>query len=440
MRRLGWMAVALLLAATAAHGARWIVPAHTATGFTVVERTVRPQTANGWALRDRPVKVPPVEIEPPDQLLLPLVRGENPDLLPDDGSPLRAHAANRIAELQALGLTGDGIAVAVLDTGIAPSPSGAERLVVASWTAYADAVDRYGHGTAVCGVLAGSPAAVKYAGIAIGCRLLVGKVLDDSGSGDLSDVILGLNWAVDRGAQVVNLSLGSTPSAEPDALELVCENLVAKGIIVVCAAGNSGYGPPFGEEVPYQIGSPACSAQVVCVGSVSGDDRLSGFSSRGPSIRGHAAPDFCAFGHVVPLAYGEGTAMLAEAASCGNSGYRPASGTSFACPYVAGLAALWLSAGGKAGDFERLLAATCSGDVGQLPDDVSQANACGAGAVRAYVAFKKAGLVPEPPAPEPPPEPKPPTRGCGSLAAETLLGFAAFAVGCGLAGRRRRRP
>ena len=422
--------LALLLAASAAWGARWIVPADTPTGFAVIEADVRPQTAAGWAYRDRPVRLPPVEVPSPLQAA---AARANPDLDPDNGQELRAHAANRIAELHVLGLNGEGVVVAVLDTGLAASAS---RVAVSGTWPAAGSADRYGHGTAVCGVIAGVPgsAAAKYVGLAPGTDLLIGKVLGDDGSGFESDVIAGLNWAAEQGTQVVNLSLGSTPSDEPDPLELACEALVRKGIIVVCAAGNAGYGYPLGEDVPYQIGSPACSALVTCVGSVSGDDRLSGFSSCGPSVRGHPAPDFVAFGHIVPLAFGEGTTMLREATLCGTSGYRPASGTSFACPYVAGLAALWLSAGGAAADFERVFGETCTQNVGQLPTGVEKANACGAGVLRAYDAFERAGLLPQPPEPPTPGD----GHGCGGVG-KAVWGVLVLVVICRAGARRRRR-
>lgn len=427
MRR--YLVLTALLLAAPCWGAKWIVPDPAQpTGFAVVEHDVRPMTAEGWGYADRPVRIPPVEVSSPVQTA---ATRDNPDLDPTT-EELRAHAANRIAELHVLGLTGAGVAVAILDTGLAAS---ATRVAVSGTWPAAGSADRYGHGTAVCGVIAGVPssAAAKYVGTAPGSDLLIGKVLGDDGSGSESDVILGLNWATEQGAQVVNLSLGSTPTDEADPLELACEALVRKGIVVVCAAGNAGYGPPFGETVPKQIGSPACSALVCCVGSVSGDDRLSGFSSRGPSIRGHGAPDFCAFGHLVPLAYGEGTAMLAAAQQCGASGYRVASGTSFACPYVAGLAALWLSAGGKAGDFEATFAATCSGDVSQLPDGVEKRNACGAGVLRAYDAFERAGLLPHPP--EPPPDEG---HGCGGIG-KAVWGVLVLVVICRAGTRKRRR-
>jgi len=421
------LVLAALLFAAPCWGARWIVPADTPTGFAVMEADVRPLTADGWAYRDRPVRLPPVEVPSPVRAA---AARANPDLDPDNGQELRAHAANRIAELYALGLTGETVVVAVLDTGLAASAS---RVAVSGTWPPAGSADVYGHGTAVAGVIAGRPTATKYGGLAPACRLLVAKVLGDDGSGMESTVIVGLNWAAENGAQVVNLSLGSTPTDEPDPLQLACEALVRRGLIVVCAAGNGGYGPPFGESVPYQISSPACSALVVCVGSVSGDDRKSGFSGCGPTPWGWTAPDFMAFGHLVPLAVGEGTLMLVNAVKCGDSGFAPASGTSFACPYVAGLAALWLSAGGVAADFEQFLAETCSKAVTQLPEGVAFENCAGAGAVRVYDAFERAGLLPQPPAP-----PTPPGKGCGGVG-KAVWGVLVLVVICRAGTRRRRR-
>jgi subtilisin family serine protease len=169
----------------------------------------------------------------------------------------------------AAGLTGAGVKVAVLDTGIdAAHPDLQGRIAAAeNFTDPApdtDVHDAVGHGTFVASEIAGSGAASGGAqrGVADGAALYVGKVLDDTGSGTDSQIIAGMQWAVDSGADVASMSLGSQdPSDCTDPMSQAAENLAATGrTLFVVAAGNIGR---------YEsVSSPGCAPDVLTVGAV----------------------------------------------------------------------------------------------------------------------------------------------------------------------------
>ncbi|GIE95607.1 S8 family serine peptidase [Paractinoplanes rishiriensis] len=234
------------------------------------------------------------------------------------------------------GYTGTGAKVAVLDTGIdATHPDVAGQIVEkADFTVEGgDAVDRFGHGTHVAAVAAGTGAASGGArkGVAPGAKLLVGKVLDDSGEGTDSMVIAGMEWAASR-APVVNMSLtGYEPSDGSDPVSLAVEELSAEtGTLFVVAAGNAG---PVDNSIP----SPGAAPSSLAVGAVDGADALAEFSSRGPVLGSKAMkPDLVAPGVEIVAARAAGTTMGRAV----DARYVAASGTSMASPHVAGAAAL----------------------------------------------------------------------------------------------------
>ncbi|HWO61290.1 MAG TPA: S8 family peptidase [Umezawaea sp.] len=229
------------------------------------------------------------------------------------------------------GLTGEGVQVAVLDTGVDqthPDLVGQE-VVERNFSTAADNVDRYGHGTHVASTIAGRGA--KYRGVAPGARLLDGKVLNDSGGGSESDVLRGMQWAAEQGARVINMSLGTTDSDTVDPVEEAVNALSARyGTLFVVAAGNSGPGAT-------TIGSPGSADAALTVGAVDRDDSPAPFSSRGPRVGdGGIKPDITA----------PGVGIVAAKAANGRigtpvePGYVSASGTSMATPHVAGAAAI----------------------------------------------------------------------------------------------------
>ncbi|WP_416070144.1 S8 family peptidase [Streptomyces scabiei] len=246
--------------------------------------------------------------------------------VPQIGAPA-AHTA---------GYDGKGVEVAVLDTGIdATHPDLKDRIdAVKNFSAAADTVDRAGHGTHVASTIAGSgaaaPTGATYAGVAPGARLLVGKVLDDSGEGEDSGVIAGMQWAVAQGAKVVNMSLGGTDTPGIDPVEQAVNDLSAgSGALFVIAAGNEGPGEG-------TIGTPGSAAAALTVGAVDRRDAIAEFSSRGPTADGFLKPDVTAPGVDIVAARAAEGDMGDPAAD----GYVSMSGTSMATPHVAGAAAI----------------------------------------------------------------------------------------------------
>ncbi|WP_435864341.1 S8 family peptidase [Streptomyces phaeochromogenes] len=238
----------------------------------------------------------------------------------------------------AAGFDGKGVKIAVLDTGIDTTHPDLKDQVVAekNFSTAPDATDKYGHGTHVASIAAGTGAksAGKYKGVAPGAQLLNGKVLDDNGSGDDSGILAGMDWAAEQGADVVNLSLGGGDTAEIDPLEAQVNKLSAeKGILFAIAAGNSGQ---FGEQT---VGSPGSAAAALTVGAVDDSDKLADFSSTGPGLDGAIKPDVTAPGVDTTAASAKGS-IIAQEVGENPAGYVTISGTSMATPHVAGAAAI----------------------------------------------------------------------------------------------------
>ncbi len=233
------------------------------------------------------------------------------------------------------GSTGAGVKVAVLDTGVDEThPDLADRQVAErNFSDAADNVDRFGHGTHVASIIAGTGAKSggKFKGVAYGAQILDGKVLNDNGGGLESWIIAGMEWAAGQGAKVINMSLGGGDGPDIDPLEEAVNSLSAKtGVLFVIAAGNSGPG----EET---VGSPGSADAALPGGAVDRDDTLAPFSSRGPRV-GDAGikPDITAPGVGIVAAKAANGVIGSPAAD----GYVGLSGTSMATPHVAGSAAL----------------------------------------------------------------------------------------------------
>jgi len=236
----------------------------------------------------------------------------------------------------AAGLSGAGVRVAVLDTGVdATHPDLAGQVAAAeNFTGTPDATDHNGHGTHVASLLAGTGAAAGGArrGVAFGASLLSGKVLDDNGNGRFSDIIAGMEWAAGQGARIVNMSLGSdVPSTGRDPLSLAVDALTAShGVLFVATAGNNG--PAAGT-----VGAPGAADAALTIGAVDRRDRLAPFSARGPRLGDHAVkPDLVAPGVDIVAARAAGTSLGDPVSRL----YTRLSGTSMAAPQVAGAAAL----------------------------------------------------------------------------------------------------
>ncbi|QNP68997.1 S8 family serine peptidase [Streptomyces roseirectus] len=230
------------------------------------------------------------------------------------------------------GQTGKGVTVAVLDSGVDethPDLKGVE-VTQKNFSGAPDVKDRYGHGTHVASILAGSGARSggRYKGVAPGVRLLDGKVLADDGFGDTSGIVAGMQWAVDQGARVVNMSLGSLDSPGTDPMEAAVARLSGKALFVV-SAGNDG-------AKPGTIGTPGSAPAALTVGSVDKQDRIADDSSRGPNLDGTPKPDITGPGVDITAA------QTTQGSEPAGDGYAVHSGTSMAAPHVAGAAALLL--------------------------------------------------------------------------------------------------
>ncbi|MEV0681442.1 S8 family serine peptidase [Actinosynnema sp. NPDC050436] len=233
------------------------------------------------------------------------------------------------------GLDGRGVKVAVVDTGVdARHPDLAGRVAAAEdFSGDGDATDHNGHGTHVASTIAGDGKASggRYRGVAPAATLLSAKVFGQSGEGDTSQVMAGVEWAVAQGADVVNLSLGAGPTDGMDPLSGLIDRLSAKtGTLFVVAAGNAG-------PADRSVTTPGAASSALTVGAVDREDHLAWFSSRGPRLRDALAkPEIVAPGVDIVAARAAGTSLGTPV----DENYTTSSGTSMATPHVAGAAAL----------------------------------------------------------------------------------------------------
>jgi subtilisin family serine protease len=236
------------------------------------------------------------------------------------------------------GLSGAGVRVAVLDTGIDEThPDLAGKVALAeSFLGDGQAhIDPSGHGTHVASTIAGSGAASggQLRGVAPGATLLSGRVCSGAGRCPFSAILAGLEWAVANEAQIVNLSLGGLDDPEIDPLEEAINTLSAQhGTLFVVAAGNAGFEPG-------SVSSPSTADAALSVGAV---DRLGArapFSGQGPRVGDRAIkPDLTAPGVGIVAARAAGTQLGTPVGDF----YARLNGTSMATPHVAGAAALLL--------------------------------------------------------------------------------------------------
>ncbi|MEV7983043.1 S8 family serine peptidase [Streptomyces sp. NPDC086519] len=237
-------------------------------------------------------------------------------------------------EVWAGGNTGDGVDVAVLDTGYDPGHPDLKDAVKdsESFVPGEDVTDRNGHGTHVASTIAGSGAASdgKEKGVAPGVDLHVGKVLSDEGYGYDSWILAGMEWAArDVHARVISMSLGSSENADGDTVlaRAVNELSAETGALFTIAAGNDGPGAQ-------TVRSPGTADAALTVGAVDSTDAIADFSSRGPRYGDDALkPEITAPGVGI-------LAARSQYVSDGSGYYISHSGTSMATPHVAGVAAL----------------------------------------------------------------------------------------------------
>lgn len=273
--------------------------------------------------------------------------------------------------------------IAVIDTGVDRNHVDLKGKVI-GWKDYVNnrslPYDDHGHGTHVAGIAGGAGKGnAAYVGVAPGASIVGIKVLDQNGSGSMSNVTAAIDWAISNkntyGIDIINLSLGTSGSSDgKDSASQAVNRATKEGILVVVAAGNSGPGQK-------TIGSPGAALQAFTVGAMADpSDRgfyLTDFSSRGTTADGRIKPDIVAPGYNV----------VAPKANSSN-GYVSYSGTSMATPFVAGTAALIHDANPSLTptQIKSILVSTAT-DFGPSGKDIDY----GYGNLRGYDAIKKAG-------------------------------------------------
>jgi subtilisin family serine protease len=208
--------------------------------------------------------------------------------------------------------TGDPVKVGVIDTGIDLSHPDIKSNIKGGYNAiypWKSPNDDNGHGTHVAGIIAALNNSIGVVGVGPNIDLYAIKVLNASGSGYLSDVIEGLDWAVTHGMQIVNMSLGTSQNVQSFHDAIV--SAYNAGVVIVAAAGNSG------GAVSY----PAAYPEVIAVSATDQNNQIASFSSRGPEV------DLAAPGVNIYSTYK-------------GKSYATLSGTSMATPHVTGAAAL----------------------------------------------------------------------------------------------------
>ena len=236
---------------------------------------------------------------------------------------------------------GQGVTVAVVDTGIACFDKGpfsrgtdlAGTRCEGGWNFVDDSPEAYddqGHGTHVAGTIAQTTNnGVGAAGLAFCASLMPIKVLNKQGFGSVANVAEGIRFAADHGAQIINLSLGGP--IKSGILKDAVEHALSAGVVVVAAAGNSGK----------KVGWPAAYPGVVAVSATDDTDKIAWFSSRGPEVA-IAAPG---------VGVTQQTVCNGGRDKCEIFG--TFNGTSMASPHVAGVAAMIESLGVTRGDAVR---------------------------------------------------------------------------------------
>lgn len=264
------------------------------------------------------------------------------------------------------GLDGQGITVALVDTGVDVAHSALDDMDDDPSTddpkllAFKDFVNKQdypyddnGHGTHCASLISGT----RGIGVAPGSSLVVVKVMDRDGACYLSDALTALDWCLENremyGIKVISFSVGGeNPVQGPSLLDQACNRMVDEGLVVVTAAGNSG--PSTGSIV-----IPGSAENVITVGAVDSGGKIFERSSRGPAPDGRIKPD------IVTLGVG-----LSSALAGSRDGESPMSGTSMAVPLVSGSAAVILEGypGMGPADVKRVLLKTTD-DLGEPGPD-----------------------------------------------------------------------
>jgi hypothetical protein len=283
---------------------------------------------------------------------------------------------------------GKGVKIAILDTGISKRHAAFSKgriIKSANFTPFGSE-DRVGHGTHCAGIAAGSPHGIsEWHGIAPAADLLDVKVLGDDGTGSIEGILYGLEWALENGADVFSMSLGSQGTTDGQSpLSIAVQTIVEDfGRFVAVSAGNSGNGPG-------TIGRPGDAISGTTVAAIDKHKVIAGFSSRGPADHGRPKPDISAPGVAISAPASPDSEFNRENDFHGRVAM---SGTSMAAPFVAGAAALLMSYGAPKREpvkIKNILMQTASRADGQGANDP---HCVGSGVLDIDRAMKKYGLA-----------------------------------------------
>lgn len=206
------------------------------------------------------------------------------------------------------------VRVGIIDTGIDYNHPDLQENIkdgVCTLDGQREFLDDYGHGTHVAGII--GSAGKKYGGmtgINPNVDIFAVKAFNKEGKGNLSDIIEALDWLARRHVEIINMSFSTAETSRTFAAAI--RSMEAKGVTMVAAAGNDGVGK--------NVKFPARFPEVLAVSATDRFDRIASFSCTGPEV------DFCAPGSDIPSAWLNGS-------------YTEKSGTSFAAPHIAGIAA-----------------------------------------------------------------------------------------------------
>lgn len=258
----------------------------------------------------------------------------------------------QITDMNDDGYKGEGIIVGIVDTGIDITHPDLDHINITGWVDYVngreDPYDDQGHGTHIAGIIA---AKGEIDGAAPEVKLVVVKAISSSGSGSDSDVADGIDYCVEKGADVICLSLGGMARILNigDSTAAACEDAIDSGVYVVAAAGNDG------ESDDGDVSSPAVVDGVIAVGAIDEDKKIASFSSIGDNDGLFPLPfDDRVDPDKKPELVAPGVDIISTHL---DGGYAKSSGTSQATAFVAGCMALLLEAdshyqrdGGSGGD------------------------------------------------------------------------------------------
>ncbi|MHA1584219.1 MAG: S8 family peptidase, partial [Promethearchaeota archaeon] len=259
-------------------------------------------------------------------------------------------------------LTGKGVKLAIMDTGISVHPDFFEngnpadsRIILSkNFTSQNDVsisnyvYDAYGHGTHCAGIAGGNGylSDGKYSGVAPEVSLINAKISNSTGGIEEADIIAAVDWCVQNHVNIISMSFGGQFPVVWGLESEAIKSAVNSGVVILSSAGNSG--PELGTA-----GSPGSVMYSISVGATDNNNHVTSFSSLGPSFQNQLLPDICAPGRYIIAPESKASLLSVELGYQDNIiqgtkdkyfGYLSLSGTSMACPMAAGAVALLLEA------------------------------------------------------------------------------------------------